>query len=257
MDALDFFPEGDAERLLSEGIPAALDQGVWAAEAQLMRSDGTVLPVEHKIAINYDADDQPVSFSITMRDITDRKLADAERERLLAEVEAAYRQYVAREWEQYLLDQHQGRWQVEHHESGRELDLTGEPINDLPAVEVPIALRGQQIGRMRLEDVAEDRQWAAEELALIQTVTEQVALTVENLRLFEQTQQRASREQLTREITDKMRTAPDVESIIQTGLSELANALGVSRTYVNLNSEVSDIELESQDPYPVGHTEQN
>jgi len=32
-----------------------------------------------------------------------------------------------------------------------------------------------------------------------------------------------------------MRAAPDVDSIIETGLNELATALGVSRTYVKLN----------------------
>ena len=99
---------------------------------------------------------------------------------------------------------------------------------------VPIALRGQQIGRLSLQDLDPDREWSSEELALVETVSEQLAQTIENLRLFDDTQQRAVREQLTREITDKMRAAPDVETIIQTGLTELAQALGVSRSYVKL-----------------------
>ena len=66
-------------------------------------------------------------------------------------------------------------------------------------------------------------------------VAEQLALTVENLRLFDDTKRRAMREELTRQITDKMHAAPDIDTIVQTGLTELAQALGVSRTYVKLD----------------------
>jgi len=73
-------------------------------------------------------------------------------------------------------------------------------------------------------------------------VSEQLAQTVENLRLFENTQQRAGREQLTREITDKMRAAPDVETIINTEVKVLSEALGVSRTYVKLSPDLEENE---------------
>jgi GAF domain-containing protein len=89
-----------------------------------------------------------------------------------------------------------------------------------------------------LQDLAPERQWTAEEIALVESVSEQLALTVENLRLFDDTQKRAGREQITREITDKMRAAPDMDTIIQTGLRELAKALGASRTYIKLNPDM-------------------
>jgi GAF domain-containing protein len=102
---------------------------------------------------------------------------------------------------------------------------------------VPIALRGQTIGSLRLDDFDQSRRWTTEEKALVEAVSEQLALTVENLRLFGDTQKRATREQLARQITTKMRAAPDMDSIIKTGLEELANALGVSRTYVKLSPQ--------------------
>jgi len=194
------------------------------------------------------------------RDITERKRAEAERERLLAEVEAAYRQYVRKEWEQFLNEQHQGRWLIEH----QQFDVPNNPDSEALApikenvarrgtlkavsgngddrhlakatIVAPISLRGQVIGTLDLQDVDPNRQWTAEELGLVETVTEQLALTIENLRLFDDSQQRATREQLARKITDKMRASPDADSIIQTGLTELANALGVPRTYVKLIS---------------------
>ncbi|OQY30472.1 MAG: hypothetical protein B6I38_07420, partial [Anaerolineaceae bacterium 4572_5.1] len=80
------------------------------------------------------------------------------------------------------------------------------------------------------------RKWLEDEQALVDAISEQLALTMENLRLFEDTQQQATREQLTRQITDKMRAAPDIDSIIESGLSALAGALNAPRAYVKLTS---------------------
>ncbi len=180
-----------------------------------------------------------------MTDITERKLAEAERERLLAEVEATYRQYVRQEWERTLTERG-GEWRVEHQQAS----LSTEPNRNEAAkatVEAPVILRGQQIGSLKLEDIDPDRRWSSEELALLNTVSEQLALTVENLRLFEDTQKRATREQLARQITEKMRNAPDADSIVETGLTELAKALGVARTYVKFTSSFEQQE-EQQSP---------
>ncbi|HEY86015.1 MAG TPA: GAF domain-containing protein, partial [Chloroflexi bacterium] len=103
-------------------------------------------------------------------------------------------------------------------------------------IEMPIALRGQAIGSLKLEDTDPKREWSEDESALVEAVSEQLALTMENLRLFEDTQQQATREQLTRQITDKMRAAPDIDSIIESGLSALAGALNAPRAYVKLTS---------------------
>jgi PAS domain S-box-containing protein len=191
-------------------------------------------------------------------DITERKQVEAERERLLAEVEATYRQFVQREWEQFLSGQPQGGWRIEHRQpiesliSDEELtEAQAEVVRDgkpkvvvghngqpaQPAIVAPITLRGQVIGTFSLQDIDPNRHWTDEEKALLETVSEQLALTIENLRLFDDTQKRATREQLTRQITDRMRAAPDVDSIIQTGLAELAKALNVSRAYVKLTTQ--------------------
>jgi PAS domain S-box-containing protein len=200
---------------------------------------------------------------MTIRDISDRKQADLERERLLAEVEAAYRQYVRREWTQFL-GERQGNWRIEH--QVRPIEAATERLDQLqnevmyegktkvntrakdngqiadPAIVAPIALRGQVIGALSLQDVDLNRIWTAEEKALVETVSEQLALTIENLRLVDDTQKQATREQLARQITDKLRAAPDVDSIIETGLAELGKALGVSRTYLKLTTKLEGVE---------------
>ena len=73
LDASHFYPPEEATRLLEEGIPAALKAGSWSDEVQMLQADGSLLPVEETVSVNYDATGQPVSFSITMRDITERQ----------------------------------------------------------------------------------------------------------------------------------------------------------------------------------------
>lgn len=76
LDASDFYTTADAERLMNEGIPDAMETGSWTAEASVITTAGDMIPVEETIGINYDADGFPASFSITMRDISERKAAE-------------------------------------------------------------------------------------------------------------------------------------------------------------------------------------
>ncbi len=76
-------------------------------------------------------------------------------------------------------------------------------------------------------------------MVLMESVSEQMSLAIENARLFDDTQQRAQRETLTREIADKIRGANNVEEILQTTVAELSRALGVSQTFVDLDIEAN------------------
>ncbi len=76
MDATHFYLPEDAQLLAEEGIPTAMETGVWNSEVQLVKTDGSLIPVEETVGINYDASKNPVSFSITMRDISERKEAE-------------------------------------------------------------------------------------------------------------------------------------------------------------------------------------
>ena len=74
-------------------------------------------------------------------------------------------------------------------------------------------------------------------------MAEQIAQTAENLRLFEETRQRAGREEVIREITDKLRAAPNLDYLLETATRELAQHLGVRHTVMELG-----IETEPQSP---------
>jgi GAF domain-containing protein/HAMP domain-containing protein len=111
-----------------------------------------------------------------------------------------------------------------------------EASQSLPAVRslvAPLMVQNQSVGRLAVTAPA-DKSWSKEEEAFVKAVAQQLAQKAENIRLFEQTQQRAAREQLARQISDKVRTSRDIESALKTAAEELAKALGAARAAVNL-----------------------
>jgi GAF domain-containing protein len=98
-------------------------------------------------------------------------------------------------------------------------------------VKVPIELRGETIGTLIVQSPSTEilRQ---DQMDLIKAVAERVALAVENARLFEETTRRAERERLVSDITGKIRSVHDPQTMIQTAMEELRNALGASRVEV-------------------------
>ena len=59
----------------------------------------------------------------------------------------------------------------------------------------------------------------------METIAERMGIVAETLRLLEETQRRAARERLTREITDQIRGALTVDEAIQRALQHLGQAL--------------------------------
>ena len=98
-------------------------------------------------------------------------------------------------------------------------------------VVVPIELRGETIGTLVVQSSSADT-LNQDQIDLIKAVAEHVALSAENARLFEETTRRAERERMVSDITGKIRSVNDPQSMIQTAMEELRKALGASRVEV-------------------------
>jgi GAF domain-containing protein len=98
-------------------------------------------------------------------------------------------------------------------------------------VVVPIELRGETIGTLVVQSSSTDM-LNQDQIDLIKAVAERVALSAENARLFEETTRRAERERMVSDITGKIRSVNDPQSMIQTAMEELRKALGASRVEV-------------------------
>jgi len=115
--------------------------------------------------------------------------------------------------------------------SGQDSGPAQEPL----ALVAPILLRGRAIGALGFKDPEKGRQWSAEEIALAQAISEQFALAAENLRLLDETQRRAAREQLTGQVTARMRASLDIETVLQTALDEIQQAIGLDEVTIHLS----------------------
>jgi signal transduction histidine kinase/CheY-like chemotaxis protein/putative methionine-R-sulfoxide reductase with GAF domain len=82
----------------------------------------------------------------------------------------------------------------------------------------PITLRGENIGVLSLQEVDQERQWTEEEIALVEAVSAQAALAIENARLFEETQAEAERRALINDVLQAAASSLDPEAVLrQTG----------------------------------------
>jgi GAF domain-containing protein len=112
------------------------------------------------------------------------------------------------------------------------LDDNGNETDPLVA---PIRLNNQVIGALQLHASRNRQAWSANDLALVTGVIDLLAQTAENLRLFDETRQRADYERLVGEITQKIRQAPNMEILAQTAAEALNEVLGTAVGEVRLN----------------------
>lgn len=81
--------------------------------------------------------------------------------------------------------------------------------------------------------------WTDTELRTFRSLSDHVAIAVENIRLLEEAKAHATREQIIRQITEQMRRAVDMETILKTTVANLGRAMGVPRVYVRLGTEAA------------------
>jgi GAF domain-containing protein len=102
------------------------------------------------------------------------------------------------------------------------------------SLRVPLVLRGQEIGVINLRRKETSSDWSLREQELAREISAQIALALENARLFEETARRAEVERATSEISTRISSSTLYESIIQTAAEELSRALGGSEVLVQI-----------------------
>ncbi len=103
-----------------------------------------------------------------------------------------------------------------------------------PTLAVPVKLRDRVIGVINIESSEGNRKWTEEEIAVVQAVSDRAALALENARLFENATRRAEQEETIAHVTTQIGASSDFNRILQTTIQELGQALGVSRTFIQL-----------------------
>jgi GAF domain-containing protein len=105
---------------------------------------------------------------------------------------------------------------------------------ELPELKLQVQARGNVIGTISAHKPDQAGTWTPEEVALLETLTEQLGTALESARLYQDTQRRATRERLIGEVTARMRETLDVEAVLKTAVSEMRQALGLERVLARL-----------------------
>jgi hypothetical protein len=117
---------------------------------------------------------------------------------------------------------------------------------------LPIQLRGVVIGALgarrpvsRLRSIPAEGSgargqvggnWSNEEVALAEAIADQLAQTMEGLRLLDETQRRAAEERLIGDVTGRLRQTLSVVAILQTAAQEMRAALDLAEVEVRMGT---------------------
>jgi GAF domain-containing protein len=171
----------------------------------------------------------------------------------LEQAEMAYRRFVQGEWQRLVqeeevlgyrfasgvvaplserLDIGEG---VRVYEDGKIYQRDGSQNKGTAELNVPVKLRGEVIGTLTISMPGRE-QWTDDEIDLAEAVTERLALSVENARLFQATNVRAERERLISEISSKISGSIHMQSLLQIAAQELGQALNGSEVLIQIQS---------------------
>ncbi len=124
--------------------------------------------------------------------------------------------------------------------------------NGPDAFTVPVQLRGQVIGRLKLKATDSSHKWTEDELAIIESTAERLALAMDGARLLDEAQKRAARETFLSELAAKLGASFQMDSILRDTVEELGQTLKGSTVSFQLVNPSAPPPLENSN----GNTQQ-
>lgn len=94
------------------------------------------------------------------------------------------------------------------------------------SLSIPITVRGQVIGAIRLQKPEIADTWTEDETSLAIALSDQLSSALESARLYRESQQRAARESLVSDISARLSAASQIDAILRETVQELGQAIG-------------------------------
>ncbi|MBC7250702.1 MAG: GAF domain-containing protein [Anaerolineae bacterium] len=173
----------------------------------------------------------------------------------LQEVETAYRRYLQQQWDEYTARRPEVQGYI--YDQGTVASLPASTPTSwedpLPATSptviteedesrllTPIMVRGQPIGILGLEAPAGAHTWTEEEIALLSTIQEQLALALENRRLFEETRIRAEEMAVLNELGLALTARLTTDEVLDEAYRGASRLLDTTNFYIALYDQTKD-----------------
>jgi GAF domain-containing protein len=189
-------------------------------------------------------------FERQEKNLRENKRLFIESETSLREIQRLNRQLTRQAWEDYLSTErrisgvtltgqefrNQSEWTDLMREAGqrRRTIINDDDENNVRYVAIPLELRGEVVGAVEMEtDGSED----PEEISnMIQAISQRLAVSLDNARLFEETNEATAQEQRISEIVSQYQSADDVDDLLRITLSGLAETLGAETGTIRLGA---------------------
>lgn len=123
-----------------------------------------------------------------------------------------------------------------------EASSQGKPAfenGQLARLAVPIRLAGNIVGTLHIQ--LPEHEWESDEIDIAEAVADRLSLALESTTLLEATQKRAEIERLTADITGKIGSSTQIDSILRTAAEELSRVLGGPDVLVQIQPNVLDM----------------
>lgn len=123
-----------------------------------------------------------------------------------------------------------------------------ETIRQTVPFSLPIILRDQLLGVVKCELPKQD--FTYDKVLLAEELISRLAISLENARLFQNTEQSTQREQVLNDIAAKLTNQSDVQTILQTAVKEIERALRTPQVAIRLHTSSTDPMNGSTQPLP-------
>jgi len=115
---------------------------------------------------------------------------------------------------------------------------------DQRTLNMPVSVRGQTIAMMRLAKSSDSEPWSPDEIADVESLSNQISNALDGARLYSDVQRSAALEQTAGDISTKIGAASDMDAILRIAVEELGRNL--SETEVILEIGKNGTESENQ-----------
>jgi GAF domain-containing protein len=113
-------------------------------------------------------------------------------------------------------------------------------INSKSTLLIPLTIFGQVIGAIGLEQDDAEKPWSEEQIMIAQAAANRAALTLENARLFEESNRRATKESSIVAATSRLSSISSMENILKAAAEELDKVLSASEITIQFTDTSSD-----------------
>lgn len=191
-------------------------------------------------------------FEAQVASVQENKRLFFESESNLREIQRLNRQLTRKVWGDYLLGkgdlsgvalnkedtqtQSQVEWTPRMIEASqrRRPSIGTDADNNTSVIAVPIVLRGEVIGAIEVQPSDKMRQ--DDSIEVIQAVAQRLALSLDNARLFEETQLNVQQQQAINDIVSQFQSAVNVDELLQMTLTQIGQLLDVQEGAIRLGS---------------------